>query len=225
MSYRLMPRFWMQCLLIALLGMPFASSVVADDGKNRDRDAMQAQMKAILDDPERVDAASVAGQERGAICAYCHGGDGISKKGWLPNLAGQSAEFILDQNLAYAIGERKNNVMNDLAASLTDEELINLSIYYAVQAPERIEAQVSGKDLTVGENFYKATCARCHGDDGRGKKGYTWIAGQKQEYVRRALTRYRDREGGRLDEEMAEVTANITDQLIDNLAAYIATLH
>ncbi|MCB1737309.1 MAG: c-type cytochrome [Gammaproteobacteria bacterium] len=225
MSYRLMPRVWMQCLLVTLLGMPFASSVVADDGKNRDRDAMQAQMKAILDDPEKADAASVAGQERGAICAYCHGGDGISKKGWLPNLAGQSAEFILDQNLAYAIGERKNNVMNDLAASLTDEELINLSIYYAVQAPERIEAQVSGKDLTVGEGFYKATCTRCHGDDGRGKKGYTWIAGQKQEYVRRALTRYRDREGGRLDEEMAEVTANITDQLIDNLAAYIATLH
>ncbi|MCB1735855.1 MAG: c-type cytochrome [Gammaproteobacteria bacterium] len=225
MTDRFMPHAWLQCLLVTVLVMPFTSGMAAEAGKNRDRDAMQAEMKAILADPARTADASASGAERGAICAYCHGSDGISKKGWLPNLAGQSAEFILDQNLAYAVGDRVNNVMNDLAASMTDAELINLSVYYAVQAPERIEPELTGKDLTVGENFYKGTCTRCHGEDGRGKKGYTWIAGQKQEYVRRALARYRDREGGRMDEEMAEVTANITDQLIDNLAAYIATLH
>ncbi|MCP5143148.1 MAG: c-type cytochrome [Gammaproteobacteria bacterium] len=210
----------------AVLGMALiVSTAQADDAtRMRDQAAMQARLTEIMADPAARDAAAAAGKERGSFCAFCHGDDGISKKDWLPNLAGQSARYTLDQNLAYASGERKNQVMNDLAANMTDEELINLSVFYAVQTPERLDADVHGKDLTVGKNFYQSACARCHGEDGRGEKGYTWIAGQKQEYVRRALTRYRDGEGGRIDQEMAEVTASITDQLIDNLAAYIATL-
>lgn len=211
-------------MLAASLGLATTSAFAADPERARDVEAMQARMQEIMADPAARDAAAEAGEARGKICAYCHGSDGISKKAWLPNLAGQSARYILDQNLAYASGERENNVMNELAKSMTDEELINLSIFYAVQTPERIEADVVGKDLMVGENYYQSACKGCHGDDGRGEQGDTWIAGQKQEYVRRALARYRDEKGGRLNEKMGKVTAAMTDQLISNLAAYIATL-
>lgn len=210
-------------LMVGLLAFN-STQLSADDSKQRDQEKMQASMAAILADPAQRDAAAAAGQDRGMICAYCHGKTGISLKDWIPNMAGQSAKYILDQSLAYATGKREHGVMNDLSSSMTDEELINLSVFYATQEAEVYEQIHDEEIIRAGRDFYRGACKRCHGVDGRGKEGYTWIAGQKPEYVRRALSRYRNGVGGRINEKMAEVTQNMPDELINSVALYLTTL-
>jgi cytochrome c553 len=68
-----------------------------------------------------------------AVCAACHGANGISVADNIPNLAGQRAGYLAAQLQALKDGKRKNPVMNALAAQLTSEEMANVAAYFAAQ--------------------------------------------------------------------------------------------
>jgi cytochrome c553 len=64
-------------------------------------------------------------------------------------------------------------------------------------------------------------CQACHGLDGLAKiPGAPHIAGQVQEYLVKAMRDYRS--GARKDEMMAVVMRQLSEQDIDDLAAYYA---
>lgn len=71
-----------------------------------------------------------------------------------------------------------------------------------------------------------AVCATCHGADGKAMLPvYPNLAGQNEEYMVIALKAYRSkqRQGGNAA-LMHSITANLSDEDIDNLAAYFASL-
>ena len=63
-------------------------------------------------------------------CAICHGPTGVSRAD-SPNLAGQYAAVIYKQMLDFRSGARTNAVMSPFAVNLTDQEIADLSAYYA----------------------------------------------------------------------------------------------
>ncbi|WP_154223222.1 c-type cytochrome [Marinicella rhabdoformis] len=72
-----------------------------------------------------------AGKAKAAICAACHGADGISASPLWPNLAGQKEAYLAKQIRAFKNGERKDPSMAPMVAGLTDADIDNLAAYYA----------------------------------------------------------------------------------------------
>ncbi len=72
-----------------------------------------------------------AGKAKSAICAACHGANGISPSPLWPNLAGQKEAYLVKQIKAFKSGERKDPSMAPMVAALTDADIENLAAYYA----------------------------------------------------------------------------------------------
>jgi cytochrome c553 len=72
-----------------------------------------------------------AGKAKSAVCAACHGAEGVSAIPMYPNLAGQKEAYIAKQLKDFKSGARKDPVMAPMAMPLTDEDIANLAAFYA----------------------------------------------------------------------------------------------
>ena len=70
-----------------------------------------------------------AGAEKAKGCAGCHG---IEGKGRVP-LAGKSAVYLEAQLRAFQSGVRRQQMMNMMARSLSDQDIADLAAYFATQ--------------------------------------------------------------------------------------------
>ncbi len=83
---------------------------------------------AGLTSAEAADIA--AGQVKAEACAACHGRNGISVSGDIPNLAGQKADYLVAQLEAFRDGSRENALMNAIAAGLSDADMADLAAFW-----------------------------------------------------------------------------------------------
>ena len=67
----------------------------------------------------------------GAACAVCHGAQGLSTLPDAPNLAGQPEIYLAAQLKNYRSGKRTHEVMSVMAKPLSDQDIDNLSAWYA----------------------------------------------------------------------------------------------
>jgi cytochrome c553 len=140
------------------------------------------------------------GQTKAALCAACHGQGGNSVNPEWPRLAGQSAVYIAEQLHMFKAGTRNNPVMQPLAATLTEQDIDDLAVYYETQTPLGLEADPSY--WKSGEALYlrgdSATgvpaCVACHGPAGRGNlaAGYPALRAQQSVYLVKQLNAYAD---------------------------------
>ncbi|MDJ0895519.1 MAG: cytochrome P460 family protein [Alphaproteobacteria bacterium] len=72
-----------------------------------------------------------AGAELATQCAACHGEAGVSTDAKYPNLAAQKDAYVKAQLEAFRSGKRKNDLMNAIAASLSDADIENLAAHFA----------------------------------------------------------------------------------------------
>lgn len=75
-----------------------------------------------------------AGKAKAAVCASCHGADGMALIPAYPNLAGQNEEYLVSALHAYRSKERQGGnaaLMHAMAANLSDDDIANLAAYYA----------------------------------------------------------------------------------------------
>ncbi|WP_420803966.1 c-type cytochrome [Rahnella ecdela] len=78
------------------------------------------------------------GKEKSASCAACHGAKGNAVNSIYPNLAGQNADYLTLSLHAYKKGERNGGqagVMQAFSSSLSDQDINDLSAYYASLKP------------------------------------------------------------------------------------------
>ena len=73
----------------------------------------------------------VAGKARAAVCAGCHGTNGVSDNPAWPSLAGQQKDYLVASLKAYRDGKRKNEVMAGMAKGLSDADVDALAGYYS----------------------------------------------------------------------------------------------
>lgn len=75
-----------------------------------------------------------AGKAKSAVCATCHGAEGIAIMPAYPNLAGQNAEYLASALKAYRDKQRQGGmaaIMQMQANNLSDEDIANLAAYYS----------------------------------------------------------------------------------------------
>ncbi len=159
----------------------------------------------------------VAGKAAAASCAGCHGEQGVSGTPTTPSLAGQDAEYVAAALRAYKDGTRSNETMKGLATALDDSAIKDLAAYYATQQPQAPNVR---KPLTTQE--WTERCERCHGLNGNSTNPrFPALAGQRVDYLTKVLNSYRT--GARKSSEMAAMAGGLTENDIDNLAAYYAS--
>ncbi len=79
-----------------------------------------------------TNAADIAaGKAKTPMCASCHGVEGISSNPLWPNLAGQQGLYMEKQLKAFRDGQRVDPVMSALAKPLTNDDIVNISAYFA----------------------------------------------------------------------------------------------
>jgi cytochrome c553 len=138
------------------------------------------------------------GATKAAVCAACHGPNGNSTNPEWPKLAGQSAVYIAEQLRLFRSGARDNPIMKPLVASLSDQEISDLSVYFEAQTPVGLEADPSywkaGQSLYVRGDKTRdiPACEACHGPAGRGNlaAGYPALRAQQSVYLVKQLTDY-----------------------------------
>ena len=71
------------------------------------------------------------GKQKAKNCATCHGLDGLAKMPQVPNIAGESTLYLETQLKAFRSGERRHEIMSIIASGLSDEDIANVSAWYA----------------------------------------------------------------------------------------------
>ena len=190
---------------------------------------------ASLAEDQGAKIAQYGASHPGAVaCASCHGaaGGGNPDVG-VPRLAGLDAAYLERQLHAYKQGSNKNPVMADMAASLTDREIAEVSAYYAslqpvshAQAPADVDL-APGRQLAIyGDMPARGlpACVQCHGPDGQGVgSSFPPLTGQPHQYIVEQIKAWQSgiRSGDPLG-MMKHVAGLLTDAEAESVAAYFA---
>jgi cytochrome c553 len=167
-----------------------------------------------------------AGKEKAELCTGCHGESGISQTENIPSLAGQPDQFIQWQLVFFRSGARKNEQMQPIVEQIDNNDIRNLGAYFASLDPPKPppdndpDLSRKGAQAAVGRR-----CASCHADTFAGTKAVARIAGQREEYLAKALHDYKSgaRSGGGVA-AMADVAYPLSNEEITALAHYLAHL-
>lgn len=167
-----------------------------------------------------------AGKEKAELCIGCHGENGISQMENVPSLAAQVDQFTQWQLIFFRAGTRKSEEMKPIVEQLDNNDIRNLGAYFAsLQPPEKKkdddpDLSAKGKQAAAGRR-----CASCHLDSYAGTKAVSRLAGQREDYLLKALRDYKSgaRAGGGMA-AMAEVAYSLSEEEITALAHYLAHL-
>ena len=168
-----------------------------------------------------------AGKEKAEVCTACHGEAGISQTENIPSLAGQPDQFLQWQLVFFRGGARKSEQMQPIAEQIGNEDVRTLGAYFAALAPPKASAPDSNPDLSSkgAQAAAGRRCASCHTDSYAGTKAVARLAGQREEYLVKALHDYKSgvRSGG-AGAAMTDVAYPLSDEEIEALAPYLAHL-
>jgi cytochrome c553 len=181
---------------------------------------------SVLASAHAADAIA-AGKEKAEMCVACHGENGISQTENTPSLAGQRDQFIQWQLVFFRGGARKNEQMQPIAEQVSNEDIRNLGAYFASLTPPKATKPDDNPDLSKkgAEAAVGRRCASCHTDSYAGTKAVARLAGQREEYLVKALHDYKSgvRSGG-AGAAMTDVAYPLSDEEITALAHYLAHL-
>jgi cytochrome c553 len=168
-----------------------------------------------------------AGKEKAELCTACHGEGGISQTEDIPSLAGQPDQFIQWQLVFFRSGSRRNEQMQPIVEQISNEDIRDLGAYFASLAPPKPTAADDDPDLSRkgAQAAAGRRCASCHADTYAGTKAVARLAGQREEYLIKALHDYKSgqRSGGG-GAAMADVAYPLSEEEITALAHYLAHL-
>jgi len=178
------------------------------------------------------------GATKSAVCSSCHGPNGNSVNPDWPRLAGQNAVYIAEQLRLFRSGVRNNPIMKPLAATLSDQDISDLAVYYEAQTPTGLEADPSywqaGEALYLrGDRAHEVpACVACHGPVGRGNlaAGYPALRAQQSVYVVKQLNDYASgarytgpnpAQASRNGVMMLTIAKQLTSEEIRDVASYV----
>jgi cytochrome c553 len=177
-------------------------------------------------------APTAQGAEDAAIktkvepCFSCHGESGVSTLEGVPSLAGEPELFLEWQLVFFRTGRIKSEIMQPLAAALSDDDVRTLGAYIATLAPlksapppdDAPELTATGRQLATAQH-----CGNCHGDGFQGNQAAARLAGQREEVLLKALHDYKS--GARVGTGVAampEVAFPLDDEQMKALAHFMS---
>lgn len=221
---------------LTLIALIASSSALA---KSDQTNPLTGRIETNVDNAEAIKIRSsagdsVIGKDKSQLCQGCHGEEGISIEPLAPKLAGQYSDYIVKQVRNYQAGTRTHQIMNAMAATLTDEELIDIGNYFASRTMMKGDGSVEnpvGKNLFLKGDIKRMViaCVNCHGVNGKGltpkTSAFPVLGGQHRAYIRGQLINFR--EGVRSNSPgaiMNRIAKSLSDAEIDALAEYVSGL-
>ena len=211
---------------IAVLGLVLAGGVQAD--------------QTIAGGMSTGEGNAKAGKEKSELCQGCHGAEGISvDPTTFPNLAGQYAGYIFKQVQDFQLGNRNDDTMSAMAATVTErQDIKDIAAYFASQKTMKSDNKTNKTLAMEGKKLFEngnkklgtyAKCLRCHGENGKGKSKtislFPVIGGQQKAYIIKQLKDFKA--GNRKNDPagmMAMVAQGLSDKEIQAVAEYLSSL-
>ncbi|WP_299489699.1 c-type cytochrome [uncultured Shewanella sp.] len=194
---------------------------------------------ATISSPAIAEGNAEAGKTKAIVCSACHGVDGNSMIDMYPKIAGQHASYLekqlTDFRSAMKTGGKEGRVdpiMGGMSIALSDQDIEDLSAYYASQVQQPIDVNNVPE---LGETLYKVgdatrgitACIACHGPDGKGMglAGFPMIGGQHANYIKIQLNKFKDtNRNNDLNGMMQATSKKLNDADIEALSQYISDL-
>lgn len=170
-------------------------------------------------------------------CARCHGKEGFGRGvGAFPKLARQNFEYLYFSLHAYRRGERHSGVMGPVAVALNDQEIQEISRYYADLTTTlpfplpQLSSDVDRGELIARQGIPSQRvppCVECHGPaESRRNPAYPNLAGQYVDYLNLQLELFKkgSRGGTAYSHLMTRVAVNLTPEQMKDVALYYSSL-
>ena len=185
-----------------------------------------------------IAASSQDVQAKVSYCKDCHGPSAQGYRGYvpIPRLAGQQPAYFENQLKAFIARRRTNNVMFNVANSLSPSMVAALAANFHSLNPPPIGGAPQ-RFVATGRNIFQngmpdvniAACAACHGPDATGSEQIPRLAGQLYPYVIKELTNWGKERGQNparpdISAVMSPVAHSLNKEQIEAVAAYVSTL-
>jgi len=163
-------------------------------------------------------------EERAAPCLACHGERGQSETENTPSLGAQQPPYALIQLFMFREKLRAFEPMNEMAKTLTDDDLRLFSEFIgklpkpAPPADAGDPARLQRAQALVQQH----RCNNCHTADFSGRDNVPRIANQREDYLAKTMLEYKDNSRHGYDATMADVLQPLTREQIADLAYFLA---
>lgn len=172
----------------------------------------------------------------GFSCITCHleNGEGVQEYAF-PQLGGMSSTYIIKQLKDYQGTTRINDVMNPIAKSLSDEDIINVAAYFAsLPTISKIEKSTSATKLEEGRliaerglwNKGIPACFSCHGPNAVGVgENFPQLINQGKLYITQSLMAWKN--GTRNNDPamlMKTIAKKLSKKEIEAVAEYLSSI-
>jgi cytochrome c553 len=163
-------------------------------------------------------------EARVVACLACHGQNGQSAVPEVPSLGAQPAFYVLIQLFMFRERMRVVDVMNTVTQGLSDNDLRGLADAIAkLPSPPPAGGPVDPARMDGARALIEQhRCNFCHKRDYSGEESVPRLAGQREDYLVKALREYKSNSRRAYDASMADVLYLINDEQILDLAYFLA---
>ncbi|MEJ2405001.1 MAG: c-type cytochrome [Candidatus Thiodiazotropha sp.] len=166
-------------------------------------------------------------------CDKCHGADGNSDDGKVPNIAGMSAIYISDTLNAYLSGDRKGvkykpkegdeSDMEEVASKLSEDDIEAISEHYAGKTFQVHAQDVDAAKAAKGRKLFDKSCSKCHSEGGSVADDDAGILlGQWKPYIKEQFELFAD--GSRImGKKMRKKFNKLSDEDKANILEFLAS--
>ena len=168
---------------------------------------------------------AIAGKAKAQTCFACHSENGISISPDIPNLAAQPPLSITYQLIQFRGQQRKGGGMEAITMALSDQDMRDIAAYYSALPAPPAKPGNTDKILKGQQIAGTQYCNSCHGPQLQGQKHIARLAGQSPEYVTTQLKNIRSGVRIDMDGTMGSAARGLSDEDIEVLATYAASLN
>jgi cytochrome c553 len=174
-----------------------------------------------------VQAADVL-EARLATCLVCHGENGQSATPEVPSLGGQPAFYLTIQLFMFREKLRVVELINKmkLTQGLSNDDLRKMAdLITKLPPPQPASGSADPDRMERAQALIEQNrCNFCHDRDYAGGQNVPRLAGQREDYLVKALREFRNNTRRGYDASMADVLYPISDEQILDLAYFLARL-
>jgi len=157
-------------------------------------------------------------------CLACHGESGQSQLAEVPSLGAQPAPYSLIQLVMFRDKLRLTEPMNTMAQGLSDDDLRKAADLIAkLPPPQPIADAPDSARMDKGRALAQQNrCNFCHQTNFEGGQNVPRLAGQREDYLLKALRGYKDNSRHGYDASMSDVIYPLKDEDFADLAYFLA---
>jgi cytochrome c553 len=164
-------------------------------------------------------------EEKAAMCAGCHGENGVPQEKTTPVIWGQYQGYLYLQLRDYKRGDRKDDQMTPVVDLLERDDLLALAKYFSEKQWPRLGQPAAPADVVTRAQRANGSvgCTGCHQASYLGEGTQPRLAGQWREYMQQTMLDFRTHKRGN-NPGMSDLMAATSEDDIKAMAEYTAGL-